>query len=78
MTAAKNAPPKHVYEALRRLRTSTKQDLAAALGVSRHTLNRWEQSAELDEPASRNAQNATSRLLRETLKAANCLDLLDA
>jgi len=76
MTAAKNAPPKHVFEALRRLRNCNKQELAAALGVSRHTLTRWEQLAELGEPVSKTAAQSCSNLLIATLKAADHADVM--
>lgn len=73
---ARNTPPKHIFEALRRLRNCNKQELAAALGVSRHTLTRWEQLAELGEPVGKTAEKSCSNLMIATLRAANHADVL--
>jgi len=76
MSSAKNAPPQHIFEALRRLRACNKQQLAAALGVSRHTLTRWEQLAESGKPLSKTAAQTCSILLIDTLRAADHADVM--
>jgi len=76
LSSAKNAPPKNIFEALRRIRACNKQQLAAALGVSRHTLTRWEQLAELGEPLSKTAAQSCSALLIATLRAADHADVM--
>jgi DNA-binding XRE family transcriptional regulator len=62
---ARNTPPPSVWEALRRLLGCNKQELAARLGVSRHTLQRWERD-ELPEAAAARV----AALMQETLGAA--------
>ena len=63
--AGRNAPPVTLWEALRRLLDCNKGELAERLGVSRHTLQRWERG-ELPERAS----GRVAELMQETLHAA--------
>ena len=62
---ARNTPPATVWEALRRLLGCNRQELAARLGVSRHTLQRWERG----EPTQAGAQRVAD-LMQQTLAAA--------
>ena len=61
----RDTPPATVWEALRRLLACNKQELAARLGVSRHTLQRWER----DEPTETGPARVAA-LMQETLAAA--------
>jgi len=72
----KNHAPAHIWEALRRLRSCNKQQLAAALGVSRHTLSRWEAATEAGDSPGTAAYAKASALLIATLRAANDADTL--
>lgn len=65
-----NRPPRHIWETLQRLRACNKQQLAAALGVNRHTLARWIQATEAGESAGSNAEKLSRDLLTTTLRAA--------
>lgn len=77
MTApSRNAPPRHIWEALQRLRACNKQQLAAALGVNRHTLARWIEATEAGDSPGANAYRRASDLLIATLRAANDADSL--
>lgn len=62
---ARNAPPTTVWEALRRLLACNRQQLAARLGVSRHTLQRWERGELTEAGAAR-----VAALMQETLATA--------
>lgn len=62
---ARDTPPATVWEALRRLLACNKQELAARLGVSRHTLQRWERDELTETGAAR-----VAALMQETLAAA--------
>lgn len=64
-TTRRTAPPANVFEALRRLLGCNRQELAARLGISRHTLQRWERS---QIPGPGRARVAA--LMRATLAAA--------
>jgi len=72
----RNGAPTHIWEALRRLRSCNKQQLAAALGVSRHTLTRWEAATEAGDSPGTAAYAKASALLIATLRAANEADSL--
>lgn len=61
----RDTPPATVWEALRRLLACNKQELAARLGVSRHTLQRWERDELTETGAAR-----VAALMQETLTAA--------
>jgi DNA-binding transcriptional regulator YiaG len=61
----RNTPPATVWEALRRLLSCNRQELAARLGVSRHTLQRWERDEITETGAAR-----VATLMQETLAAA--------
>jgi len=76
MTARKNAPPADIWKALRRLRDCNKQELAAALGISRHTLSRWEAATEAGDSPGTAAYAKASALLIATLRAAKDADSL--
>lgn len=67
--------PANVWQALRRLRACNKQQLATALGISRHTLHRWEQMTEAGDSPGKAAEQAASELLIATLRAANGADV---
>jgi len=73
---SRNTAPTHIWEALRRLRSCNKQQLAAALGVSRHTLTRWEAATEAGDSPGTAAYAKASALLIATLRAANEADSL--
>lgn len=70
MTSPRNHAPADIWETLQRLRACNKTELAAALGVSRHTLRRW-----MDEDATgsagKTAHERAAMLLQATLRAAN-------
>lgn len=73
---ARNAPPRHVWEALRRLLRCNRQQLAERMDVSPRTLRRWEAQTEAGESPGRAAEDAASRLLIDTLRAADNADFL--
>lgn len=73
MTERDNTP-RHIWDTLRRLLRCNKQQLAARLGVSRHTLARWEDATEAGEPPGTHAEAAARELLIATLRAANGAD----
>ena len=62
---ARNTPPATPWEALRRLLACNRQQLAARLGISRHTLQRWERGELTEAGAAR-----VAALMQETLAAA--------
>lgn len=62
---ARNTPPASPWEALRRLLACNRQQLAARLGISRHTLQRWERGELTEAGAAR-----VAALMQETLAAA--------
>lgn len=66
----RNKPPAHVWQALLRLRACNKQQLAAALGVNRHTLARWISATEAGDDPGDNAAERAADLLSATLCAA--------
>lgn len=66
----RNKPPAHVWQALMRLRACNKQQLAAALGVNRHTLARWITATEAGDEPGDNAAERAADLLSATLCAA--------
>jgi transposase len=69
---ARNTPPANIWQTLRRVLNCNKQELAAHLGVNRHTLTRWEAATEAEgDSAGKAANEAAARLLQETLRAAN-------
>lgn len=73
MTAPRNTPPRHVWDALQRLRACNKQQLADALGVSRQTLARWIKLTETDgDSAGKGANERAAQLMQATLEAGNC------
>lgn len=72
----KNRAPATVWEALRRLRDCNRQELAAALGISRHTLARWEDAAARNEQLPEGARERAASLLIATLRAADGADAL--
>ena len=76
MKAQRNTPPANVWEALRRLRNCNKGELAEALGVSRHTLQRWERENAETGGNGKAAAQAASDLLTATLRAAGHSDVL--
>jgi hypothetical protein len=71
----KNGPPRHIWEALLRLRACNKGQLAAALGVDRHTLARWITATEAGESPGTNAETRAADLLQTTLRAASDADV---
>lgn len=72
MTAAeRNNAPANIWQALLRLRQCNKGELAAALGVSRHTLKRW-MDDDATGSAGKTAHERAAMLLQSTLRAANC------
>jgi len=73
---SKASNPAHVWEALRRLRACNKQQLAAALGVTRQTLARWEAETATGGSAGEAAEARASDLLIATLRAAQGADSL--
>lgn len=75
MTTPRNSTPRHVWDALRRLRNCNKQQLAAALGVSSRTLARWTAATEAGTSPGAAAERAASDLLIATLRAANEADV---
>ena len=66
----RNKAPAHVWQALIRLRACNKQQLAAALGVNRHTLARWITATETGDDPGDNATERAADLLSATLCAA--------
>lgn len=68
---ARNGPPRHVWDALLRLRACNKQQLAAALGINRHTLARWIADTEAGQSPGANAERRASDLMLATLRAGN-------
>lgn len=62
---ARNAPPATPWEALRRLLACNRQQLAARLGISRHTLQRWERGDLTEAGAAK-----VAAIMQETLAAA--------
>lgn len=74
--ATRNAPPRHIWDALLRLRACNKRQLAEALGVNRHTLARWIDSTEAGESPGANAYRRASDLLITSLRAAQDADSL--
>ena len=62
---ARNTPPASPWEALRRLLACNRQQLAARLGISRHTLQRWERGELTEAGAAR-----VAALMQEILAAA--------
>jgi len=66
----KNAPPRHIWEALLRLRACNKMQLAEALGVNRHTLTRWIQATEAGGSAGKSANESAAQLMQATLHSA--------
>ena len=64
----RNTPPADIWETLMRLRACNKQELAAAMGVSRHTLARW-----MRDEAGANAHARAAALLQQTLADAGAL-----
>jgi DNA-binding transcriptional regulator YiaG len=64
-TTRRSAPPANVFEALRRLLGCNRQELAARLGISRHTLQRWERG-QIPGPG----RARVAELMRATLAAA--------
>lgn len=69
-TSRRNTPPRHIWETLMRLRACNKQQLAAALGVNRHTLARWMRATDAGESAGPNAAGLAADLLETTLNTA--------
>ncbi len=65
-TSGRNRPPVDVWEALRRLLNCNRQQLASHLGVSRHTLQRWEKAGRSEAAAA-----TLANLLEATLRAAD-------
>lgn len=63
--------PAHIWEALRRLRACNKTELAADLGITRQTLNRWTRETEAGNSPGKDAEQRASALLIATLRAAN-------
>ena len=64
----RNTPPPDIWGALMRLRACNKQELAEALGVSRHTLARW-----MRDEGGANAHARAAALLQQTLADAGAL-----
>jgi len=73
---SRDTNPAHIWEALRRLRQCNKSELAAALGVSRQTLARWEDATATGGSAGAAAEARASDLLIATLRAAQGADSL--
>ena len=72
----KNTNPAHIWQALRRLLNFNRTQLAARLGVNRHTLAGWERMTEAGDDPGANARQRASDLLIATLRAAGHADLL--
>ena len=64
----RNSPPENIWVLLRRMLNCNKQELAAHLGVARHTLARWEKLSEGGENPGQLAQAKASLLLRWVLQ----------
>lgn len=71
----RNRPPKDIFEALQRLLACNKTELAARLGVTPRTVQRWKNEGEASDPDSKAAE-ITARLMIATLTAGNCIDAL--
>jgi len=71
MSARKNCAPANVWDALRRLRNCNKGQLAAALGVTRQTLSRWEALEANGENAGEDAHHRAAQLMQATLMACD-------
>lgn len=71
----RNAPPAHVWDALRRLLQCNKTELAARLGVAPRTLRHWEALTEQGESAGKAAEERASQLMVATLRAARDADV---
>jgi len=72
----RNTNPAHIWQALRRLLNCNRTQLAARLGVNRHTLTKWERMTEAGENPGANATRRASDLLLATLRAAEDADAL--
>ncbi|MCA1775522.1 MAG: hypothetical protein LC676_07930 [Loktanella sp.] len=72
----KDTAPAHIWEALRRLLNCNRKQLAARLGVNRHTLAGWERMTEAGENPGANAMRRASDLLIASLRAAQEADTL--
>lgn len=72
----KNTNPAHIWQALRRLLNCNRTQLAARLGVNRHTLAGWERMTEAGENPGANAMHRASDLLIATLRAAGDADTM--
>ena len=72
----KNTNPAHIWQVLRRLLNCNRSQLAARLGVNRHTLAQWERMTEAGKNPGANAMRRASDLLISCLRAAGDADTL--